>query len=487
MKRLLFLFLALTTIAANAQPGGPAAERSRVVKNDPSKLRSQPKIHDGAGTMAFTQLFGGRDVSTNLTYLHAGVINANSSIGEHFHLNMEEMYVLLEGEAEFTINGRTSLIKAPALVPCRLGDAHGMYNTSGKTARWLNFGVSKTKGSSGAFNLGDPRLPGTTPLDAYPQFISGRLDREKLRANNPNYTGTGVTARRIFTPDIFSTEWNNVDHVLIPAGITMGPKSMEGFEDIYYVVNGSGTVDLNGKKYPISQDDAFCGLLGEKVTIASADKELELLVISIAVDKTKLAPQRGGFGGPAGPGAPGGPGAAPGGRGGAGGPGAPGGPGGAGRPGAPTSSLEGGAAGALVGMGAQRADAASPAVAAIPEVAAAPNAMLLQMDFVVEKKNAEAFEKMYTSIYVPAMRKQVGYLESKLVRIYPAAIEKKIEGETTNYNYQLQLSFDTEVNRMKWVHSVEHEKTAWPAATKLAKSYKWRGYDVIGSDNVKIK
>jgi hypothetical protein len=40
---------------------------------------------------------------------------------------------------------------------------------------------------------------------------------------------------------------------------------------------------------------------------------------------------------------------------------------------------------------------------------------------------------------------------------------------------------------MKWVHSVEHEKTAWPAATKLAKSYKWRGYDVIGSDNVKIK
>ena len=81
MKRLLFLFFAFTTIAVNAQPGGPPVAASRVVKNDPSKLRSQPKIHDGAGTMAFTQLFGGRDVSTNLMYLHAGVMNANSSIG----------------------------------------------------------------------------------------------------------------------------------------------------------------------------------------------------------------------------------------------------------------------------------------------------------------------------------------------------------------------------------------------------------------------
>ena len=288
-------------IAANAQQGGPPAATARVVKNDPSKLRAQPKIHDGAGTMAFTQLFGGRDVSTNLMYLHAGVMNANSSIGEHFHHSMEEMYVLLEGEAEFTINGRTSLIKAPALVPCKMGDAHGVYNTSGKTVKWLNFGVGKARGNQGGvFNLGDPRLPGTTPLDAFPQFVSGRLERDKLRANNPNYTGTGVLARRIFYPDVFQTNWNSVDHVIIPAGTTMGARSMDGFEEIYYVVKGSGTVDLNGKKLPVGQDDAFCGLLGEKVTIASTDNELELLIVEIAVDKSKMAPQRSGFAPPAG-------------------------------------------------------------------------------------------------------------------------------------------------------------------------------------------
>jgi len=459
MKRLLFLFLAFTTFAVNAQPGGPPGAASRVVKNDPSKLRSQPKIHDGAGTMAFTQLFGGRDVSTNLMYLHAGVMNANSSIGEHFHHSMEEMYVLLEGEAEFTINGRTSLIKAPALVPCKLGDAHGMYNTSGKTVKWLNFGVGKTKnGGGGVFNLGDPRLPGTTPLDAIPQFVSGRLDREKLRGNNPNYTGTGVLSRRIFSPDVFQTNWNNVDHVLIPAGTTMGERTMQGFEDIYYVVNGSGSVNLSGKQLPIGQDDAFCGLLNEKVTIAnSGTTDLELIVISIAVDKATLVPQGRGFGG------------------------GPGGQGGPGRPGTPTGSLEGGAAGALVGMGAPGTGVAAPAVAA------GPKAMALQMDFVVTKANAEKFEKMYANVYVPALRAQVGYLSSSLLRIFPADIEKKIEGEATTYNYQLWISFDTEANRQKWVASKEHVGTAWPAAVALAVKYKWRGYDVMGADNVKIK
>jgi len=439
-KLLLTLFTLATVSAATAQPQAP----SRVMLNDPSKLKAQSLVHDGAGTMEFRQLFGGRDVSTNLTYLHAGAMNANSSIGEHFHLNMEEMYVLLEGEAEFTINGRTSLIKAPALVPCRLGDAHGMYNTSGKTVKWLNFGVSKIKGSQGAFNLGDPRLPGTVPLDKYPQFVSGRLDRDKLRGNNPNYTGTGVLARRIFGPEVFATNWNNVDHVVIPAGTTMGARSMDGFEDIYYVVNGSGTVDLNGNKLPVTQDDAFCGLLGEKVTIASTDKELELIVVSIAADKSKMPVQRP-FG--------------------TGGPGGPAGPGGLGRPGGPL---------------------APDAGAAIPGATPAqPKGMSLQMDFVVEAKNAEAFENMYKNVYVPAMRTQPGYQWSKLIRIFPPDAEKKIQGEATDYNYQLQFGFDSEASRQKWVASEIHVKTAWPAAAALAKSYKWRAYDVMADDNVK--
>jgi heme-degrading monooxygenase HmoA len=107
--------------------------------------------------------------------------------------------------------------------------------------------------------------------------------------------------------------------------------------------------------------------------------------------------------------------------------------------------------------------------------------MVLQMDFVVPAENREAFEKMYYSIYVPAMTVQPGYLESKLLRLFPENIAKSIEAEPTEFNYQVQISFETEENRRKWVASAEHQ-IAWPAASKLAKSFKWRGYEVMGDD-----
>jgi antibiotic biosynthesis monooxygenase (ABM) superfamily enzyme len=107
--------------------------------------------------------------------------------------------------------------------------------------------------------------------------------------------------------------------------------------------------------------------------------------------------------------------------------------------------------------------------------------MVLQMDFVVLKENSEAFEKMYHSIYVPAMTVQQGYLGSKMLRLFPEEAARSIEAEPTTYNYQIQISFDTEENRKKWVASAQHQ-IAWPAASGLAKSYKWRGYDLMGRD-----
>src|SRR5687768_17828249 len=103
MKRLFTLFLAFIIFNATAQP-----VKTRVVPNDPAKYKELTAVHAGAGKMGFTQLIGRTDLSTNFLYLHAGAIEGKSGIGHHFHHNIEEMYVILNGEAEFTINGRTS-------------------------------------------------------------------------------------------------------------------------------------------------------------------------------------------------------------------------------------------------------------------------------------------------------------------------------------------------------------------------------------------
>jgi mannose-6-phosphate isomerase-like protein (cupin superfamily) len=406
MKQAILLLLTMIALHSPSQSIG-----KRVVHNDPSNYRLLSAVHAGAGQMKFTGLIGSQTLATNFLYLHAGEIPDKAGIGQHFHHTIEEMYMILDGEAEFTVNGHTSKIKGPAVVPCKMGDAHGIYNSSGKTLRWLNFAVSTLKGRGDNFDLGDNRVGAT--LEPIPQFVSGQLKRETLKTNNPAYTGNGILYRRILGPDIFSTSWDHVDHVVIPAG-SNASRQLDGLEEVYYVVKGSGTITIGSDATPIKADDAFYGSLGEVVKIANDGKDdLELLVIGIATSKQK------------------------------------------------------------------------DVVRSAPP--AKPKAMVLQMDFVVTKENAEAFEKMYTSIYVPAMTVQQGYLESKLLRLFPENIEKEIEGEPSTYNYQMQISFDTEANRRKWVASTEHMKTAWPAASKLAKSYKWRGYDVTGDDNQLLK
>ena len=153
MKQLLAIFLAILAGYATAQPA-----KGRIIPNDPAKYRELSAVHAGAGTMEFTQLIGRDDLATNFLYLHTGVIDPKSGIGHHFHHSIEEMYLILDGEAEFTINGRTAKIKAPAVVPCKLGDSHAIYNPTDSPIRWLNFAVSLHKGKGDAFDLGDGRV-----------------------------------------------------------------------------------------------------------------------------------------------------------------------------------------------------------------------------------------------------------------------------------------------------------------------------------------
>lgn len=401
MKPTILLLLAITVVNAFSQ-----SLSKRIIHNDPAKYRELNAVHAGAGRMKFTGLIGSQNMATNFLYLHAGEIPDKAGIGQHFHHTIEEMYVILDGEAEFTVNGQTSKIKGPALVPCKMGNAHGIYNSSGKTLKWLNFAVSTIKGRGDNFDLSDDRVG--AKLDPIPQFVSSQLKRESLKPNNNAYTGNGILYRRIFGPDIFSTAWDHVDHVVIPSGGD-AKRKLEGIDEVYYVIKGSGTIALADSSFAINADDAFYGSLGETMTISNIGNEgLELLVIGIAPSKQK-----------------------------------------------------------------------DPARL---NAAAKPKAMALQMDFVVPKENAEAFEKMYSSIYVPAMTVQQGYLSSKLLRLFPDNMEKEIQGEPTTYNYQIQISFDTEENRRKWVASEQH-KIAWPAASGLAKEFKWRGYDVMGDDN----
>ena len=107
--------------------------------------------------------------------------------------------------------------------------------------------------------------------------------------------------------------------------------------------------------------------------------------------------------------------------------------------------------------------------------------MLLQIYFDVAEENGSDFEAMYVESYVPAMQKQEGYRGSNLLRLFPPDVSRKINAAETEFNYQMELRFDTEENRQLWAASEEHSEV-WPLAQKLARKVAHRGYDIARDD-----
>jgi mannose-6-phosphate isomerase-like protein (cupin superfamily) len=257
---------------------------SRIAHNDPSKYHHSPAVHDGPGALDFMALFGYNTLNTNLYFLHRGVILPKSGIGAHFHNQCEEMFVIFDGEAQFTIDGRTSTLKGPAGAICRAGHSHAIYNATDKPVQWMNINVGSLKGKYDAFNLGDGRVG--APLDPIPVFMTMRLDKVLLRPMG------AIQYRRALTPDVFTTNWSYVDHIVVPKGASAPKERHEGVEEFYYVMNGDGVAHISDESAPIHSGDAIPVQFSEVHSFENTGaSELELMVVGIARVKNALDTQ----------------------------------------------------------------------------------------------------------------------------------------------------------------------------------------------------
>jgi mannose-6-phosphate isomerase-like protein (cupin superfamily) len=437
---ILMIFLSLifsSLITVNGQPENTGQEKPKVVPlaerighTDKSKAMVGKNVHQGTGTL-YMQTLLGRGAITGLNFMHHGPLMPKSSIGHHFHTNSDEMFLILDGDCEFTVNGQTAVIKGPVGVPCKSGNSHAVYNPSDKPVDWVNFNVAVTdpaqltgagpsaqggafprRGAynysadpTGLFETADDRVGAT--LVKKPTFINTRqLTKDLLRpVANMNGGKDTVFYRRALGPGAFVSNWAFVDHLLIPAGSSVGRHFHSGVDEVYLVIKGKGLVHVNDEVSDIVYGDAVPVRAGEIHSFEStATDPLEMIVYGVALEKGKL------------------------------------------------------------------------------DVTDVPLTMAkLQMFFEVEPDKYDAFEKNYIDVYIPALRKQVGYMGSKLLRRFPADYTKKIGSPETKFTFEMELMFDTEEHRMMWTKTQEHD-FAWPKTSALAKSFQWIGYDVVGMD-----
>jgi mannose-6-phosphate isomerase-like protein (cupin superfamily) len=234
------------------------------------------------------EMFDAKALGSNLLFLHRGVLPPKGGIGHHFHNEMEEMFVIFDGEAEFTINGRTSRLAGPAGAPCPMRHSHAIYNPTDRPVEWMNIAVSSVKGKYDAFDLGDDRVG--APLDKIPVFMTMRLDRARLQPVEGLNGGRGTARyRRVLASEVFVTNWSYVDHIVLPPGASIGPHLHRGVEEFYYVIDGQGRARVNDETAEIARDHAVPVRLNEVHSFENTGvSDLELMVVGIATRKGAL-------------------------------------------------------------------------------------------------------------------------------------------------------------------------------------------------------
>jgi mannose-6-phosphate isomerase-like protein (cupin superfamily) len=220
------------------------------------------------------------------------------------------VFVIPNGEAQFTVHGPPAGVKSPVGRGWPARNSNAIHNSSNEVLQWINFQVIVEPGLSASIDLGDDRVGAT--LDRVPTFITTRLDRALFNAGGrggraaaaaPAAPPTGVQRRRAGQPAIFGSPWAYIDHVLIQPGASTPPMTQETIAEAYYVMAGSGSVTVGAETAPVGKWDTIPVRLNETSSFKNTGTEpLELLVYGVAKDmESKIALQTSGGRGRGGP------------------------------------------------------------------------------------------------------------------------------------------------------------------------------------------
>ena len=287
----LLLALALAAQAEETKNHNPIDGNVLFGRHDPAHYMPPAKYgHGGAGTVRYMELTPREKFTSQFLFVHRGVLDAKSGLGEHVHRWMEEMYYVMDGHtAEFTVNGVTSELAGPCMVLCPMGSSHGIFNRNDEPIQFMNLGVALKDRQYDAVNFAKADDLVDVTLVSPPPFKWSVIDK-RLCMNHPVdgfLGGDGVVYyRRIWDNPDFKTNWLFVNHYVVTPGTTIGYHSHPHIEEIYYILKGHGRMTIDGVTKDVGPGDVgSCILNGAHGLWNNSDEDMELLSIAVAMKK----------------------------------------------------------------------------------------------------------------------------------------------------------------------------------------------------------
>jgi mannose-6-phosphate isomerase-like protein (cupin superfamily) len=93
--------------------------------------------HGGVGDVLCTYVLKADDSQSGIRFVHDGIIQPGSGIGEHEHDGEEELYYVLEGHGTMILDGESWPMGPGDVSLVRSGHTHGLINTGDRDMRLL--------------------------------------------------------------------------------------------------------------------------------------------------------------------------------------------------------------------------------------------------------------------------------------------------------------------------------------------------------------
>ncbi len=277
--------LLLSPERGNAQPYPFPSGIPPIGRTSGLEFASSPGTHGGAGRLRSALLLDGGDFGTDFLGMTAIVLEPGGSIGEHCNRSRDEVYLVLDGTARFTMDGGTEELPPGAMVLCPSGSPHGVCNHMDGPVRLLHIAAGDNTVREDRVDCRDD-LTGRRP-ETPPPFPRVHLDRSRMLPAAGSHQGAGsILFRRLWNPGVFASRFYVFSHAVIPPGASIGYHQHNTREEVYYVIEGGGRYTVNDSTFAVQSGDALpCRLHDAHGIYNDSSADMEILIFSVSLEK----------------------------------------------------------------------------------------------------------------------------------------------------------------------------------------------------------